>query len=201
MIGSLRGTLIEKSPTQVLVDVNGIGFALHIPLSTYEALPATGAPVTLLTHLHVREDALQLYGFAGAVERSMFRMLIEVNGIGPRMAQSILSGISVADLRACLASGNVAALMSIPGIGRKLAERLSLELRDKVTRMESDTERPGSPPDTQAHNRAEALLALTSLGYPRAVAEKALRGALQELGDGATTVEVLLKAALRHASR
>jgi Holliday junction DNA helicase RuvA len=201
MIGSLRGTLIEKAPTEVLVEVNGIGFAVHIPLSTYEALPAAGATVTLQTHLHVREDALQLYGFGSALERTMFRMLIDVTGIGPRMAQSILSGISVADLRAYLASGNHAALTAIPGIGKKLAERLALELRDKVTRMEAAAELPGSVTDAHAQMRAEALLALTSLGYPRPVAEKALRGALHELNGSDTTVEALLKAALRHAAR
>jgi holliday junction DNA helicase RuvA len=196
MIGSLKGALLAKSPTEILLDVHGVGFQVNIPLSTFEVLGEINSTVLLLTHLHVREDALQLFGFATDEERAMFRLLISVTGIGPRMAQGILSGIPVCDLRTHLIAGNTGALTTIPGVGRKLAERLVVELREKLGKMEGPafTRSPGDP---ASQARAEALLALTSLGYNRLLAEKALRSAMQELGEQPASVENLIKTALR----
>jgi holliday junction DNA helicase RuvA len=201
MIAVLRGTLVAKSPTEVTVDINGVGFTVSIPLSTYGALADVGSTVTVLTHLHVREDLLQLFGFATEDERAMFRMLVSVNGIGPKMAQGILSGISVKDLRMHIAAGNVGALTTIPGIGRKLAERLVVELREKIGKTDLSPTSPAGLSDEQAKVRSEALLALVSLGYNRTIAEKALRQAMQEVTNTEGNVEVLLKAALRHVTK
>ncbi len=200
MITRLRGELIAKSPTEVVVDVNGVGYGVHIPVSTFEKIGDLHSTVQLFTHLHVREDLLQLYGFATDEERAVFRLLISVTGIGPKMAQGILSGISVPDLKTYLASGNAAALISIPGVGRKLADRLVVELKDKMGRLDSGGPGAAFPADAQGSMRSEALLALTSLGYNRAVAERALRAALEELSDNSPTVEGLIKTALRHAA-
>lgn len=197
MIASLSGILRSKSPTEILLEVDGVGYALSIPLSTFEKLGAVNSPVTLLTHLVVREDALQLYGFATLEERELFRLLISVNGIGPRIAQGILSGISVADLKDYIASGSVAALTTIPNVGRKTAERLIVELRDKIEKI-PDTQGSASSGDKNAEARAEALRALTSLGYQRAVAEKAIRQALNETDGASLTLEELIKRALRY---
>ena len=201
MIGRLAGVLLAKSPMDALIDVHGVGYTLAIPLSTYEALGPPGSHATVFTHLHVREDALQLYGFATEAERESFRMLISVSGIGPRMAQGILSGIPVRELREHIATGNVAALIAIPGIGRKLAERLVVELRDRVARSEAIASPAASGGDGSAATRNEALLALTSLGYSRQTAETALRGAVEELSGKQPTVEALIKAALRRMTR
>jgi Holliday junction DNA helicase RuvA len=201
MITFLRGRLQAKSPTEAVLEVNGVGYGLSIPLSTYEALGDIDAPASLLTYLHVREDALQLFGFATEGERELFRLLISVTGIGPRMAQGILSGIAVHDLRSHLANGNLPALTTVPGIGRKLAERLVVELRDRVSRFDSIPSVAATAGDPQARVRAEALLALTSLGYSRQAAEKALRAAVQEAGGADTSVEQLIKASLRQVTR
>jgi Holliday junction DNA helicase RuvA len=201
MISSLHGTLVHKSPTEVTVNVNGVGYGVHIPLSTYEALGVVNAPVSLFTYLHVREDTLQLYGFASEAERDLFRLLISVTGIGPKMAQGILSGIPVHDLRNYIAMGNLGALTTIPGVGRKLAERLVVELRDKMSKVELGAGSSLPVSDQEAHVRSEALLALTSLGYNRATAEKALRAALQETDGRDISIELLIKAALRHATK
>lgn len=199
MIASLRGTLVLKSPTEAVVDVGGVGYAVHIPLSTFERLGQHGAETTLLTHLHVREDALQLFGFATEEERSLFRLLLSVNGIGPRMGIGILSGIPAPDLRAHIVAGNTAALTAIPGIGRKLADRLVLELRDRIGKADvSGSTGAAGAPAGSIH--AEAILALTSLGYTRAAAEKAVRTASAEGGATTSSLELLLKAALRHAA-
>jgi Holliday junction DNA helicase RuvA len=201
MIAVLRGTLLTKSPTEVTIDVNGIGFSVNIPLSTYSALGEIAAPVTILTHLHVREDALQLFGFATEDERTMFRLLVSVSGIGPKMAQGILSGIPVRDLRAYIAAGNVGALTTIPGIGRKLAERLVVELREKSAKSDLGSLAPAGVTTEQTKIRSEALLALVSLGYNRAMAEKALRLAMQEGTESTGDVETLIKLALHHVTK
>ena len=201
MIGSLRGTLLQKSSTEILVDVQGVGYAVSIPLSTFEVLGKEQTTVVLLTYLHVREDALQLYGFATEDERSMFKLLMSVSGIGPRLAQGVLSGIGVAELRNHIAQGNLGALTTIPGVGRKLAERLVVELRDKITKMESAPSFLTGATEGQARTRFEALLALTSLGFTRPVAEKALRLAEQELRGKEPSVEELVKLSLRQTAK
>ena len=201
MIARLTGKLAAKAPTEIVVEVGGIAFALSIPLSTFERMAEVGAQVSVYTHLHVREDALQLFGFSTEGERDLFRTLISVNGIGPKMAQGILSGIPAADLKSHILSGNSTALTAIPGVGRKIAERLVVELRDRISKTDAASLSPGSSPMNGSRVRSEALLALTSLGYNRVAAEKALRGALQESPDAENSVESLIKAALRHASQ
>lgn len=198
MIATLRGTLAAKAPTEVVVDVQGVGYAVAIPLSTFERLGDPGSQVFLLTYQHVREDALLLFGFATEEERSTFRLLLSVTGIGPKMGLGILSGIPVGELRSHLAAGNVQALTGIPGIGRKLAERLVVELREKLGKGEAFaiSSAPGSAP---AQTRNEALQALLSLGYSRPAAEKALRSAIQGGGESAS-LEQLIKLALRNAA-
>lgn len=201
MISRLSGTLLSKSPTEVVIDVHGVGYALSIPLSTFEKLGEPGTQATLCTHLHVREDALQLYGFATEQERELFRMLLGVTGIGPRMAQGILSGIPAAELKIHIASGNAGALVAIPGVGRKIAERLIVELRDRIGRLEPSSALLAGASGEQSRVRSEALLALTALGFPRPAAEKALRAAIMESREAEASVESLIKASLRHAAR
>jgi Holliday junction DNA helicase RuvA len=200
MFSHLNGILHRKSPTEIVVDVNGVGYAVSIPLSTFEKLGDTGSSVMVLTYLHVREDAMQLYGFATEAERELFRMLLSVSGIGPKIAQGILSGAQPNDLQSLIAQGNVAVLTTIPGVGRKTAERLIVELRDKITKIDS-TKTPGSVAEGTANIRAEALMALISLGYNRAAAEKAIRSALNELNGKELTIQELLKHALKSAGR
>ena len=201
MIASITGTLVSRSPTEVVLDAHGIGYSVNIPLSTYERLGETQTTVTLLTYLHVREDTLQLYGFATEEERLLFRLLISVSGIGPKMAQGILSGISVNDLRDHIAAGNIGALTTIPGVGRRTGERLVVELRDKIGKIDLGSLSSTAAASDQSRIRAETLLALTSLGYSRPVAEKALRSALED-GDGKDlSIEQLIKRALRHAAK
>jgi Holliday junction DNA helicase RuvA len=201
VISTLRGTIAAKSPTDVVVDVQGVGYGVSVPLSTSEAIGPPGAQVTLHTHLHVREDALQLFGFATPEEREMFLLLIGVNGIGPRLALGVLSGIGAGDLRRHLAQGNAAALTAAPGIGRKLAERLVLELRGKAGRAAAGGLVPDTTGDPAAAMRNEALLALLSLGYSRPGAEKALQDALRDEPPETRTVERLLKSALRRMTQ
>ena len=199
MIGSLTGTLKHKSPTEVVLDVNGVGYAVIIPFSTYEKIGDLESRVTLVTHLHVREDALQLFGFCTEEERFFFKLLISVNGIGPKIAQGILSGISVLELRQHIAKGNLSALTAIPGVGKKTAERLVVELRDKIGKLDSGAmSRAGT--DDGSELRQEALLALTSLGYNRQQAEKAIRQVLQDTTGEKISLQDLIKKALRLAA-
>jgi holliday junction DNA helicase RuvA len=171
MIAQLRGTLGDKRPNQVLVDVGGVGYLVHIPLSTFYALGDLHSSVTLLIHTQVREDAISLYGFLSAREKHLFELLISASGVGPVLALKILSGMSVDDLVPAVRSGDLARLTRIPGVGRKTAERMIVELRDKLAAMES----PGqvtSAPTTGSDN--EVVIALTNLGFDRSVAEKAV---------------------------
>lgn len=200
MIASLSGTLKIKTPTEVLIDVQGIGYTVSIPLSTFEKLGDIGSTTTLLTHLHVREDALQLFGFATEEERFLFKLLISVSGIGPKIAQGILSGISAVELKEHIARENVTALTAIPGVGRKTAERLIIELRDKIGKLELITSSTPTLSSQQEDVRQEALLALTSLGYNRQIAEKALRQILNETNGTNLSLQELIKKALRYTS-
>lgn len=200
MIATLTGILKAKTPTEILVDVNGIGYSLIIPFSTFEKLGEIDTRIMLFTHLHVREDAMLLYGFATEEERSFFRLLISVNGIGPRIAQGILSGISVSDLRQHITKENISALTAIPGVGRKTAERLVIELRDKLGKLAARTQDSAPRTDGEEELRQEALLALTSLGYNRPIAEKALRQVLNEAKGEKLSLQSLIKKALRYTS-
>mgnify|MGYP001585477776 CR=1 FL=1 len=201
MITHLKGILHHKSPTEIVVDVHGVGYIVSIPLSTFETLPEVNAPLMLLTHFIVREDVQQLYGFATEAERDIFRLLISVSGIGPKIAQTILSGIRPADLQHYVAHGNVAALTSIPGVGKKTAERLIVELRDKIAKLSSTSAMSKETAFASTNIRAEALAALVLLGYNRERAEQALRAVLNEANGKELSIEELLKRALQTAGK
>jgi Holliday junction DNA helicase RuvA len=200
MIASLTGTLKFKSPTEILIDVQGVGYNVSIPLSTYEKIGDIGSSISLLTHFHVREDGMQLFGFITNEERRLFKLLISVSGIGPKIAQGILSGMNVDELKSHLISGNVNALTAIPGVGKKTAERLILELRDKAGKSITETDPTSASGMTTAIVRIEALQALTSLGYNQQIAEKSIRLVLKDAGDTSISVEELIKQALRHTN-
>ncbi len=200
MIASLHGILTKKTPTELQIDVHGVGYSVSIPVSTYQRLTEVGTEVTILTHLHVREDAQQLFGFASEAERSMFRLLISVSGIGPKIALGILSGVGVNELKDHLLHADTTALTTIPGVGKKTAERLIVELRDKLGKDEISAFPLPPIGDDASHVRSETLLALVALGVSRPVAEKAIRLALQGADTNALTVEELIKRALRHTA-
>jgi Holliday junction DNA helicase RuvA len=198
MIAQLRGRILERSATDVVVDVGGVGYAVTVSLSTLEKLPPIGGDTTLLTHMIVREDAMLLFGFGTRQERDLFRLLISVSGIGPKLAISILSGIGPVPLAGFIASNDAAALTRVPGIGRKTAERLIVELRDTIGRIGASP--GGGVADLgPASVRAEAMLALTALGYTRAAAERAIRAAIDDDAAAALSVEELVRRSLRHA--
>ncbi|MDP1678430.1 MAG: Holliday junction branch migration protein RuvA [Bacteroidota bacterium] len=200
MISYLKGILIKKSPTEIIVDVGGIGYAVNISVSTYEQLPDQDSEVLILTHHHIREDAQLLYGFATDHEREMFKMLISVSGIGPKMAQTILSGIRPADLARTISVSAISTLTSIPGVGKKTAERLVLELRDKVAKLEG-SDKIIDLPNSGASIRSEALTALISLGFSRDKAEQTLRGVLNDINGKSISVEELIKRALQYTQK
>ena len=171
MIGYLRGKIISKKPTKLLVDVNGVGYLVNISISTFEKI-SDKEEVSLYTYLSVRESAMDLYGFYTLSEKEMFELLISVSGIGPKSAQSILSGIQIDDLKEALRTGNISRLISIPGIGRKTAERLMVELRDKADSVSESGEDFKVGASTI---RYDAITALVNLGYNQKVAERAVR--------------------------
>jgi Holliday junction DNA helicase RuvA len=196
MIAFVRGLLVERHPTQVVLDVSGVGYEVLIPLSTYDRLPATGQVCQLYTHHHVREDAQTLYGFAGADEKAAFELLVLVNGIGPKVAMAVLSGLTVRDLRAAIADGDIKRLSSVHGVGRKTAERMVVELRDRIDPAEALAARlpPGSADAGTAILR-DAVLALTALGFSQDQARKMVQSAIDGGADASNT-EALLKNAL-----
>ena len=194
MFAYISGKLFQKEPTSVIIDVNGIGYQINIPLSTYSALPATGQNAKLLTYYHVREDIQALYGFATPEEKELFLLLISVSGIGPKMAMTILSGTSPEQFRHRILDGDVESLTLIPGIGLKTARRIIVELGEKIGQT-SEVVSGELATVTLGATGEEALRALISLGYRRAEALNALRKAVKELGDSAP-VEKYIKAAL-----
>ena len=198
MITCLHGTLIEALPTQVVLDVHGVGYEVLIPLSSYSQLPAVGAEVKLLTHLAIREDAHVLYGFMKAQERELFRLLIDnVSGIGPKIALNVLSGMSVTAFRGAVAHGDVKALSQVSGIGKKTAERIVVELRDKIGRAgawEASSAERGLNENDQKVN--DAILALLALGYKQTEAQETVRAAQALLGPQAG-LEELVRASLK----
>lgn len=208
MIARLEGVLRERSPTRVVVDVGGVGYELHIPLSTFTALPDEGKTVALHVHTHAREGAIQLFGFASTDERVAFDLLLRANRVGPKLAQTILSGISAAELLEAIGGGQVGVLQGVPGIGRKMAERILVELRDRADELAATLAAPGglrTPGEVPAaalgeNVREQALSALLNLGYPRARAERVLAGAAEEAG-GDATIETLVRAALKRLAR
>lgn len=202
MIGSLRGRLTVKQPPQLLIEVGGVGYELEAPMSTFYALPATGEEIRLLTHLVVREDAQVLYGFVREEERRLFRLLIKVSGVGPKIALAILSGSDAEAFASCIAAGDTASLIRIPGVGRKTAERLILELRDRVTTDAGATPTLGEA--VGGGPRGEALAALSALGYRPAEATRMVDAAVGEGGSGAadapTSTEEIIRRALQSAA-
>ncbi len=196
MIGQLRGRLAEKRPNQVLVDVGGVGYLVQVPLSTYGALGELHTEVTLLIHTHVREDALALYGFVSAREKHFFEMLLSASGVGPTLALKILSGMSVEELVPAIRGSDLARLTRIPGVGRKTAERMVVELKDKLEAVAVETEKPAS--STPAGIEADVVSALVNLGYDGRAAETAVAEAKRE--TGAANFEKLLRGALQSLS-
>ena len=191
MIAQLQGRILRKDAQSVVVDVGGVGYQVTIPVSTFYQLGEPGADVTLLTHTHVREDALALFGFLSAVEQTLFERLIAVAGVGPRLAISILSGIETPELVGALRSSDVARLTRIPGVGKKTAERLVVELKDKMTGLEGAEPAPEAPVGGPFEDLVSALL---HLGYSRHEAERGVDKALKQ-GDG--PFEDLLRRTLR----
>lgn len=197
MIGRLRGRIVQAKPDRLLVDVGGVGYELAVSLFTFSELEARerGAEVELLVHTHVREDQLALFGFATAGEKELFSRLITVSGIGPKLAQTILSGLPAPDLLQAIAAGDIARLTRIPGVGKKTAERMVVELRDKLQVLA----REAAPAKAAAASDDDLVAALVNLGYKLAQAEKAVVDARRE-APGATFHE-LLPQALRRLSR
>ncbi len=177
MIGHLRGTVFEKNPNEVIVEAAGVGYEVVIPISTYTVLPDTGASVSLRIYTHVREDALVLFGFATTEEKEVFERLISVSGIGPKLAVTVLSGLATPDLIAAIRNGDVPRLVRIPGVGKKTAERMILELKDKLAGVEASVGGGGAVPTGPALSVLErdVLSALQNLGCSRPAAEEAVR--------------------------
>lgn len=199
MIAHLRGRLLEKHPNRVIVDVQGVGYDVHVPLSTFYEMAEAGTEMSLRIHTHVREDALVLYGFATQLELQIFERLIGVSGIGPKLALAVLSGIEPNELVAAIRHANVARLTGIPGIGKKTAERIGLELKDKMAALVA-VEMAGSPAAAANETlRNDLLSALMNLGYHRPFVERALDAAIRAVPDG--PFEHTLKYALRELAK
>lgn len=203
MIAWLEGVLRERAPTRVVVDVRGVGYELHVPLSTFAELPDVGKTVSLRIYTHAREGAIQLFGFASAEERTAFELLLRASRVGPKLAQTVLSGISPAALLETIRSGNPAALRAVPGVGAKMADRILIELRDRADELAASL---SSDPTARTElregveARSQALSALLNLGYPKAQAERILTDAEEEIGEEGS-VEAYVRAALRRLSR
>ena len=195
MIAFLHGTLAEKTPSTVVLDVQGVGYELFISLSTYDRLPATGSKCRLLTYYHVRQDTQVLFGFAQTEEKQMFERLINVNGVGPKLALSVLSGLTVAELVAAIAESNVKRISSVHGVGKKTAERIVVELRDKVDPLEALAGRTAGGGDPRNAMLRDVILALGQLGFPQDQARKMVQAAL-DADPAITDTEALLRKAL-----
>src|ERR1700691_2777752 len=199
MIGLLRGQLVDKRPSQVLVDVNGVGYQVSIPLSSFYALGELRENVVLLIHTHLREDSITLYGFLTSREKHFFELLISASGVGPSLALKILSGMSVDELLPAIRAGDLIRLTRIPGVGRKTAERIVVELRDKLAAMEpQEPERVSAAGRTQLES--DVVSALLNLGYDRRVAEKALEDVIGNGGDARRVATALEKSAAQKGS-
>lgn len=207
MIAHLSGTLLSKQATSAIIDVGGVGYDVAIPLSTFYELGEIGEPVQLRVYTHVREDALQLYGFKTARERELFLQLISVNGVGPSLAIKLLSGMNADEMIASIRTNNLVRLVAIPGVGRKTAERLVVDLRDKIAALSSPALEEefaakaaveGAPTTTEAM-RDDAMSALANLGYQRSAVEKAVKNAIDEGGE--LSVEVILRRSLRSLAK
>src|SRR5438874_9309493 len=207
MIAYLSGTLLSKQATSAIVDVAGVGYDVAIPLSTFYELGDIGSPVQLRIYTHVREDAIQLFGFKSARERELFLQLISVNGVGPSLAIKLLSGMNADEMIASIRTNNLVRLVAIPGVGRKTAERLVVDLRDKIAALSSPAleeefaakAAAGEVATSPDAMRDDAISALVNLGYQRAAAEKAVKNAIDEGGE--LSVELILRRSLRSLSK
>jgi len=198
VIGRLTGKLLEKNPPSLLIDVQGVGYEVDAPMSTFYALPPINESISLFIHMVVREDAQLLYGFSNRTERVLFRALLKVNGVGAKVALSILSGMSTDEFLSCISSKDVDALIRVPGIGKKTAERLLVELQDKVDVLDVGGLPTGSRPKTNDESaRSQAEEALAALGYKPAEAVKLL----DKHASADETVEQMIRSALRGAAR
>jgi Holliday junction DNA helicase RuvA len=207
VIAHLSGVLLSKQATSAIVDVGGVGYDVAIPLSTFYELGEVGQPVQLRVYTHVREDAIQLFGFKTTRERELFLQLISVNGVGPGLAIKLLSGMNADEMIASIRTNNLVRLVAIPGVGRKTAERLVVDLRDKIAALSSPAleeefaakaAASGAPSSADAM-RDDAMSALANLGYQKAAAEKAVKNAIDEGGD--LSVEVILRRSLRSLAK
>jgi Holliday junction DNA helicase RuvA len=206
MIAHLSGTLLSKQATSAIVDVGGVGYEVAIPLSTFYELGDAGSPVQLRIYTHVREDVIQLFGFKTARERELFLQLISVNGVGPGLAIKLLSGMSADEMIASIRTNNLVRLVAIPGVGRKTAERLVVDLREKMAALSSPAleeefaaQAGAAPATTEDAMRIDAMSALANLGYQKAAAEKAVKTAIDEGGE--LSVELILRRSLRSLAK
>jgi Holliday junction DNA helicase RuvA len=199
MIGFLRGRVLDKQPNRIIIDVQGVGYEVHVPLSTYYEVGDEGAEIGLRVYTHVREESLHLYGFLTPLEQQLFERLIGVSGIGPKLAIAVLSGIDSGELVAAVQRADVARLTRVPGVGRKTAERIVLELKDRLAKLVVPAGAGGAPESAADRLRDDLLSALQNLGYHRPLAEKAVDAALTSSDDAG--FEQALRAALRELMR
>jgi len=188
MISFLEGQIVQKFPTKIIMNVNGVGYEVNISLNTYEQLPRDRETIQILTYLHVREDSMQLFGFASADERDLFLKLIGVSGVGPRLAQGMLSGTTPQDFKTAILTNDLGRLTAIPGVGRKTAQRLVLDLKDK---FQADKLQDLAEPTAQESMSEEAILALVSLGYKQGIAQMAVREVLHRKPELETLEEII----------
>ena len=199
MIAFLRGRVLDKFPNRIILDVSGVGYEVHVPLSTYYEIGEVGSEVSLRVHTHVREDTLQLFGFLTPLEQLLFQRLIAISGIGPKLAVAVLSGIDSRELVVAVQCADVARLTRIPGVGKKTAERMVLELKDRLKDVAPAPEAEGAQPSTGDRLRNDLISALENLGYHRPLAEKAVDAS--HTSDGGATFEDALRSALRELMR
>ena len=199
MIGRLQGTLVYKQPPNLMINVNGVGYELEAPMSTFYELPESGEDVTLYTHLAVRDDAHILYGFHQPSDRTLFRTLLKVNGVGAKMALAILSGMDAAGFKSCIQLGDADSLIRLPGVGRKTAERLIVELRDRLGDEESHPATASAPGGSRESVRShvdEAISALTALGYKGPEALRMVKNVQEETSSCEDLIRLALKSSL-----
>lgn len=196
MIGYITGKIISKKPTQSLIDVNGIGYLINTSINTFEKIGDNGEQISLHTYLSVKEDSLTLYGFYNISEKELFEILIKVSGVGPKLAQGILSGISSAEFKDAISNSNVSRLVAIPGVGKKTAERMMIELRDKIDKVSESDSKLSSETFTV---KDDAVAALIGLGYNQKTADKIIRSLLEE--NPTLTIEDLIKESLKNLNK
>jgi holliday junction DNA helicase RuvA len=202
VIAFLRGNILEKHPNRIVIDVNGVGYEVFVPLSTFYGLGDAGSAITVRIHTHVREDALLLYGFATLLEQELFERLIGVSGIGPKVALAVLSGIEPQELIHAIERGDLARLTAIPGVGKKTSERIVLELKDRLPRAQIVAVAAGGAQPDAPVMRDDVISALVNLGYHRPLAEKAAEAAVKTLGSlSDASFERMLKQALREVAK